>query len=113
MVREHVLTADAVIWPLFLIDGENKRVPASTMPGVEQVSVDEAVRDAERAAKLRIPRIALFPYTDPKLRDETKRSDLAKTLQPICIKCRDPIGNLILEVMGCGPSWINPRRRIT
>src|SRR5579871_2972834 len=70
MVREHVLTTDDLIWPLFLIDGENKRVPVSTMPGVERVSVDEAVRDVERAAKLRIPCIALFPYTDPELRDD-------------------------------------------
>jgi porphobilinogen synthase len=41
------------------------------MPGVERLSVDQAVREAERAAKLRIPCLALFPYTDPKLRDET------------------------------------------
>ena len=40
------------------------------MPGVERLSVDQAVRDAERAAKLNIPCIALFPYTDPGLRDE-------------------------------------------
>src|SRR6516162_9241411 len=53
MVREHVLTADDLIWPLFLIDGERKRVPVSSMPGVERLSVDEAVRDVERAAKLR------------------------------------------------------------
>jgi porphobilinogen synthase len=40
------------------------------MPGVERLSVDQAVREAERAAKLTIPCLALFPYTDPKLRDE-------------------------------------------
>src|ERR1700733_5825091 len=50
MVRENVLTADDLIWPLFLIDGERLRVPVATMPGVERVSVDEAVREAERAA---------------------------------------------------------------
>ena len=69
MVREHVLTANDLIWPLFLVDGERKRVPVASMPGVERVSIDEAVRDVERAAKLRIPCIALFPYTDPSLRD--------------------------------------------
>jgi porphobilinogen synthase len=69
MVRENVLTADDLIWPLFLIDGENKRVPVAAMPGVERVSIDEAVRDVERAAELRIPCIALFPYTEPGLRD--------------------------------------------
>jgi porphobilinogen synthase len=71
MVRENVVTTDDLIWPLFLVDGENTRIPVSSMPGVERVSIDEAVRDAEKAARLRIPCIALFPYTDPKLRDET------------------------------------------
>jgi porphobilinogen synthase len=84
MVREHVLTADDLIWPLFLIDGERKRVPVASMPGVERISVDEAVRDAERAAKLRIPCIALFPYTDPALRSD----DGAEALNPDNLVCR-------------------------
>ena len=71
MVRENQITADDLIWPVFIMDGENARVPVSSMPGVERLSVDQAVREAERAAKLRIPCLALFPYTDPKLRDET------------------------------------------
>jgi len=70
MVRENVLTTDDLIWPLFLIDGNNKREPIASMPGVERLSVDQAVREAERAMKLTIPCIALFPYTDPSLRDE-------------------------------------------
>src|ERR1700751_2536496 len=52
MVRENVLTTDDLIWPLFLIDGANKREPIASMPGVERLSVDQAVRDAERAMKL-------------------------------------------------------------
>ena len=71
MVREHVLTTDDLIWPLFLVDGTQVRAPVASMPGVERLSVDEAVRAAERAAKLAIPCIALFPYTDPGRRDET------------------------------------------
>jgi porphobilinogen synthase len=70
LIRENVLTADDLIWPLFLVEGSKKRVPVSSMPGVERLSVDEAVHDAERAAGLSIPCIALFPYTDPQLRDE-------------------------------------------
>ncbi|MBR0953042.1 porphobilinogen synthase [Bradyrhizobium canariense] len=70
MVRENVLTTDDLIWPLFLIDGNNKREQIASMPGVERLSVDQAVRDAERAMKLTIPCLALFPYTDPSLRDE-------------------------------------------
>src|SRR5438477_601972 len=70
LVRENILTADDLIWPLFVVDGHNKRTAVNSMPGVDRVTVDQAVRDAERAAKLNIPCIALFPYTEPSLRDE-------------------------------------------
>ncbi len=69
LVRENVVTTDDLIWPLFVVDGHNARAPVTSMPGVERISVDQAVRDAERAIKLSIPCIALFPYTDPSLRD--------------------------------------------
>src|SRR5947207_5782703 len=69
MVRENVLTADDLIWPLFLVDDRKARTPIPSMPGVDRLSVDEAVREAERAARLAIPCLALFPYTDPTLRD--------------------------------------------
>jgi porphobilinogen synthase len=71
LVRENVLTTDDLIWPLFVVDGVNKRAPIASMPGVDRLSVDQTVRDAERAMKLDIPCIALFPYTEPSLRDET------------------------------------------
>src|SRR5437868_9577493 len=70
LVRENVLTTDDLIWPLFVVDGHNARTPVASMPGVDRLTVDQAVRDAERAAKLNIPCIALFPYTEPSLRDE-------------------------------------------
>ena len=70
LVRENVLTTDDLIWPLFVVDGHNKRTPVASMPGVDRLTVDQAVRDAERAVKLNIPCIALFPYTEPSLRDE-------------------------------------------
>jgi porphobilinogen synthase len=69
LVRENVLTSDDLIWPLFVVDGHNARAHVTSMPGVERLSVDQAVRDAERAMKLNIPCIALFPYTEPSLRD--------------------------------------------
>ena len=71
MVRENTITTDDLIWPLFIMDGQNARTPVPSMPGVERLSVDQAVREAVRAAELKIPCLALFPYTDPKLRDET------------------------------------------
>jgi porphobilinogen synthase len=70
MVRENVLTTDDLIWPMFVVDGSNTRTPVASMPGVDRLTVDQAVRDAERAMKLNIPCIALFPYTEPSLRDE-------------------------------------------
>src|SRR3954462_3891858 len=70
LVRENVLTTDDLIWPLFVVDGHNTRSAVASMPGVDRLSVDQAVRDAERAMKLNIPCIALFPYTEPSLRDE-------------------------------------------
>ena len=70
MVRENVLTTDDLIWPLFVVAGTNTRTPVASMPGVDRLTVDQVVRDAERAAKLDIPCIALFPYTEPSLRDE-------------------------------------------
>ena len=83
MVRETVLTADDLIWPLFLTEG-NAPVPVVSMPGVERLSVDEAVRAAERAAKLAIPCLALFPHIDPALRD----SQGAEALNPDNLVCR-------------------------
>ena len=71
LVRENVLTTNDLIWPMFVVDGNNTRTPVASMPGVDRLTVDQAVRDAERAMKLDIPCIALFPYTEPSLRDET------------------------------------------
>src|SRR6266540_2710468 len=84
LVREHELSTHDLIWPLFLVDGSNTRVPVDSMPGVERLSVDEAVREAERAAALAIPCLALFPYTDPKRRDE----DGSEALNPDNLVCR-------------------------
>jgi porphobilinogen synthase len=84
LVAENVLTADDLIWPLFLVDGTNTRTPVASMPGVERLSVDQAVRDAERAAKLAIPCLALFPYTDPQRRD----AEGTEALNPDNLVCR-------------------------
>ena len=84
MVREHVLTADDLIWPVFVMDGEKARQPVASMPGVERLSVDEVARAAVRAAELKIPCIALFPYTNPSLRDETG----SEALNPDNLVCR-------------------------
>ena len=84
LVRENLLTADDLIWPLFITGGAKARIPVASMPGVERLSVDEAVREAERAMKLAIPCLALFPYTDPDLRDENG----TEALNPDNLVCR-------------------------
>src|SRR3984957_12611426 len=84
MVREHVLTTDDLIWPLFLVEGVKVRAPVASMPDVERLSVDLAIRAAERAAKLTIPCLALFPYTEPGKRDETG----SEALNPDNLICR-------------------------
>ena len=69
LVAEHTLTTADLVWPIFLVDGATARSPVAHMPGVDRVNVDEAVREAERAARLGIPAIAPFPYVDKVLRD--------------------------------------------
>ncbi len=73
LVAENVLTPADLIWPLFVVEGTNTRVPVASMPNVERISVDLVVAAAEQAVGLGIPAIALFPYTDPKLRTEDAR----------------------------------------
>ncbi|HYE95890.1 MAG TPA: porphobilinogen synthase [Rubricoccaceae bacterium] len=60
LVREIRLTADDLIYPLFVVHGEGVRTPVASMPGVFQLSVDEAVREARRAHDLGIPAVLLF-----------------------------------------------------
>jgi len=71
LVQENHLRVEDLIWPIFLVEGENRKDPVEAMPGVYRYSVDLAVREAERAAKLGIPAIATFPNIGIKKRDVT------------------------------------------
>lgn len=84
LTRETTLTVDNLIWPIFLIDGEKRREPVVSLPGVDRLSVDEAVRAAEEAGRLGIPAIALFPFTDPARRDP----DGSEAQNPDNLVCR-------------------------
>jgi porphobilinogen synthase len=87
LIRETTLSVDDLIWPIFIIDGEKKREPVAAMPGIDRLSVDLAVAEAERAALLNIPAIALFPYTEPSRRDAMGTEALnPKNL--VCAACR-------------------------
>ena len=84
LVAEHSLSPSDFIWPLFVVDGQNKRVPVASMPGVERLSVDLVAAAAEEAAALGIPVIALFPFTDP----SKKTADGREALNPDNLVCR-------------------------
>jgi porphobilinogen synthase len=72
LMREHVLTADDQIYPVFVHELSG-REPVASMPGVSRVSIDELLRVAEQASELRVPALALFPVTAP----EAKSLDAA------------------------------------
>ncbi|HET7371637.1 MAG TPA: porphobilinogen synthase, partial [Gammaproteobacteria bacterium] len=78
LVRENHLSVDDLIYPLFVLDGENRREAVESMPGVERLSIDLLVKEAEAAANLGVPAVALFPVTPP----ERKSLDAAEAWNP-------------------------------
>ncbi|HEX5281665.1 MAG TPA: porphobilinogen synthase [Micropepsaceae bacterium] len=84
LMAENRLGPSDLIWPLFIIDGENQRVAIPSMPGVERLSIDNAVAAAEEAAGLGIPLIALFPHTDA----AKKTNDGREAQNPENLVCR-------------------------
>ncbi len=63
LMRETQLTVDALIYPVFVVEGSAQRQPIASMPGIERLSVDELLRECESLMRLRVPAIALFPVT--------------------------------------------------
>ena len=84
LVRENALSANDLIWPLFIIDGEGQRQAVSSMPGVERLSIDLIVKAAGEAKALGIPAIAVFPNTDP----ADKTPDAKEALNADNMVCR-------------------------
>ena len=84
LVRENQLTIDDLIWPVFVQDGQNRREPIASMPGVERLSVDLIVEAVARAAELKIPAVAVFSATDPSLKTEAAM----EALNPENLVCR-------------------------
>jgi porphobilinogen synthase len=78
LVAENTLSPADFIWPLFVIEGEKRREPVASMPGVERLSVDLAASAAKEASALGIPVIALFPQTPAALKTEDGREALNK-----------------------------------
>ena len=76
LIRETVLTADDLIYPVFVLDGKNHTQKVASMPGVERVTVDRLLLVAEQCLKNRIPVLALFPVVEPGLKTPDGREAL-------------------------------------
>ena len=68
LMRENVVTASDLIYPVFILDGQNQRQQVASMPGVERLSVDLLMKVAEEAVALGIPVLALFPVVEASLK---------------------------------------------
>jgi porphobilinogen synthase len=78
LMRENVLTSNDLIYPMFILEGENQREAVASMPGVERVSIDRLLEQAAELVALGIPMVALFPVTP----QEAKSLDAAEAWNP-------------------------------
>lgn len=78
LMRESHLSVDDLIWPVFVMEGENLRTPVPSMPGVERLSIDQLLADLEPLVRMRLPVVALFPYIETDL----KTPDAAEAFNP-------------------------------
>ena len=87
LMREIQLTADGLIYPLFVIDGDNQRKTIASMPGVERLSIDLILEQADQISQLGIPAIALFPVTSAeKKSDDAKEAYNPEGLAQRCVR---------------------------
>ncbi|MGD8524960.1 MAG: porphobilinogen synthase [Thioalkalispiraceae bacterium] len=78
LMRESVLTVNDLIYPMFVLEGDKQREPVASMPGVERLSIDELLKEAEELVELGIPAVALFPVTP----QAAKSEDAAEAYNP-------------------------------
>ena len=84
LMREHRLTVDDLIYPVFVLDGAKRKESVPSLPGIARKSVDLLVRDAERCVALGIPAIALFPV----VRCRTEIRGCRRRVEPATASCR-------------------------
>ena len=104
LYAECSLQPDDLIWAIVLIEGEGVREPVAAMPGVERLSVDEAVKAAKEAKSLGLPALALFPYTD--LSNRTPGGEEA--LNPDNLMCRAARARSATRLPPCRPARTCP-----
>ena len=73
LMRETRLSADDLIYPIFVLDGTGRREAVASMPGIERMSIDEAVREAAEVHALGVPAVALFPVTPASSKSDDAR----------------------------------------
>lgn len=88
LVQENQLSVNDLIWPIFIIDGENKTEDVKAMPGVRRMTIDIALKEIKEAESLGIPAVALFPVTPEKLKDE-KGTEAENPNNLICTAFRE------------------------
>jgi porphobilinogen synthase len=84
LVAETRLSPSDLLWPVFVVDGDNEVIDVPSMPGVQRRSIDRTVEAVARARDLGIPAVALFPYVPP----EVKTADCAEAWRPDNLVCR-------------------------
>jgi len=98
LVSENNLSPCDLIWPIFLTNGKNQKNQISTMPGVYRYSIDKLEKVVEKALKLKLPLLALFPYTQEKNKDKkgsealNENNLVCKALRMIKKKFKSDIG---------------------
>ena len=78
LIRESQVNSENLVWPAFVQEGKNLRIPIASMPGISRLSIDQLVADCQRAFDLGIPAVALFPA----LEDSLKNSEGKESLNP-------------------------------
>ena len=78
LVQENNLSSSDLILPIFLTEGKNKKIPVQSMPGVYRYSINNLGIIVDKAIKKKIPMVALFPYTNPKIKDLSGSESLNK-----------------------------------
>ena len=109
-MAEQRLSVDDLIWPLFVHEGQRRREPIASMPGVDRLSIDLLVDAVGSAVELGIPAVALFPATDP----AKKSADAAEAVNSENLVCRavravkQAHGDTIGADVRPGPSFVLP-----
>ena len=88
LVSENTLTVNDLIWPIFIIDGQNKTEDVKAMPGVRRMTIDIAIKEIKEAEALGIPAVALFPVTPEKLKN-AKGTEAQNPNNLVCTALRE------------------------